>query len=345
MKPYLIIGLVAALAVASCDNDDAEDLPDYSVRAISFAPEYVQGMARSELDFTTDNLPFFYVNGFIGANSTPTQIFNNEQVTRSGSSWTYASTKYWLPDNHYFFTAYFPSVGDSVNTVYYPETSSFVTRIFNYNLSQTDLILAQPDTVYVTSQGDLKSGTNISSSGTTYLTFNHILSKLKINVTSDFASGDNLKFVLTGITLNNCSTKAYFASATSIDHQNGTLSTSNEWYQISGSGSVAATDTVNGQVESIPIVLIPTYLNDSTAMSVTINGDLYQGNVKVKSPVLKGVINDFTLDIGNYYIFNASITESNVNDNQSLNPIVFTLGSVTGWNSNSGTINPDEDNL
>jgi hypothetical protein len=201
-----------------------------------------------------------------------------------------------------------------------------VTRIFNYNLSQTDLILAQPDTVYVTSQGDIQSGTNVSSNGTTYLTFNHILSKLKINVTSDFASGDNLKFVLTGITLNNCSTKAYFASVASIDYQNGTLSTSNEWYQISGSGSVAATDTVNGQVESIPVVLIPNYLNDSTAMSVTINGDLYQGNVKVK-------------------IFNASITESNVNDNQSLNPIVFTLGSVTGWNSNSGTINPDEDNL
>ena len=344
MKPYLILGLAAVMAMAACTENEGEDIPDTGKRAISFAPAYVQGMTRdgTYMDWTTDNLPMFYVTGYIGANSTPTKIFDQTLVMKLSDVWTYeGGDRYWMPDNHYFFTAYWPTAADQVICRYDTAFNMYTTQMIGVHNLQNDIIFSQPDTVYVAKNGNVESGTNVSSDGTTYLTFDHIMTKALINVTTDFASGSNLKFVLTGINLSNCDTIGNFISTTIIDSKTKEITVSNLWVNVEGSGEIAASSTTDGVTKSIPFVLFP----EPQDITVTITGDLYQGNVKVKSPTLTGSLKNFDLNMGNYYIFTATITEENVNNNKPLNPIEFKLASVSDWNSNSGTIDPTNDDL
>lgn len=189
MKKILFVALAAVGMAACVQNEELAVSKDGS--AITFDNAFVENATKAAIDgsYTTakGNLDHFNVWATIGNSGVSTNIFENLEVTKNGSAWTYDAslTQYWIPGNDYEF------VGVVDGTVTVSDDARKMPVSIATNLSE------QKDVLYATASRTYNNGDAVTP---VHLQFNHLLAKVKftINNVISTASSD-LDYVVEGI--------------------------------------------------------------------------------------------------------------------------------------------------
>lgn len=189
-----------AMALAACTSEDVVDVSTTQGNAIGFENVVNKATRAVDGDLSLKTFDQFMVYGYYlkPQMTTPIQIFNGVPVTATKdgdgniTGWSYAGTRYWVPDCSYFFYAYscantelgsgFGSAGmslfDQVNT----SVDSRALILQKYLCDQNhnhDLITAENETITAAE----KNNPQIA------LEFSHALCKVKAEFTTDFPAG------------------------------------------------------------------------------------------------------------------------------------------------------------
>lgn len=185
------------MTLAACTSEDVVDESKTQSNAISFENVVNKATRAIDGDLNLKTFDQFMVYGYYlkPQMTTPIQIFNGVPVNASKDNdgnitgWSYAGTRYWVPDCSYFFYAYscgnaelatgFGSAGmslfDQVNT----SVDSRALILQKYLCDQShnhDLITAENETITATE----KKNPQVA------LEFSHALCKIKAEFTTDF---------------------------------------------------------------------------------------------------------------------------------------------------------------
>lgn len=189
MKKYFLFSAMAAVALASCTNDDVVDVNKGG--GISFRASLDK--ARTKAVTSLSNLNAFNVTA-IGNSSN---YFTDLGVTSSdnGSTWTTASTYYWPGYELAFFA-------------YAPQTPGGTVGISGTGKKISDFSPAQD----VSAQNDLviayNTGTKAANEGSGVpLNFKHALSQIEVQAK---CSNEKIKIEILGVRMVNAATKADF---------------------------------------------------------------------------------------------------------------------------------------
>lgn len=173
---HLLFAASCAVLAACTQTDEPEVLPV----AIGFTPTVDDAQTRGE-DLTTATLRSFGVfayftqgGDFNPAASPVPNFMHNQEVSKSGSSWTYSPTMYWPVNSNdkLSFFAYAPhgAAGLTVPGTSSPGYPSFTYEVPNTEAAQTDLLLAQP------------VPNKTAADGTVAFSFQHALTRIKVKV-------------------------------------------------------------------------------------------------------------------------------------------------------------------
>ena len=189
MKKYFLFSAMAAVALASCTNDDVVDVNKGG--GISFRASLDK--ARTKAVTSLSNLNAFNVTA-IGNSSN---YFTGLGVTSSdnGATWTTASTYYW-PGYELAFFAYAPQTpGGTVGI------SGTEKKISDFSPAQD--VSAQNDLVIA-----YNTGTKAANEGSGVpLNFKHALSQIEVQAK---CSNEKIKIEILGVRMVNAATKADF---------------------------------------------------------------------------------------------------------------------------------------
>lgn len=185
MKKVLLFS-AAILALSSCSNTDVlEEGNIQQTNAIGFQT-LVNKESRA---ITVDNFDQFLVYGSykVAGSDVSMQLFNGVPVTKSGNSWTYTDTRYWIEGGTYTFSAYavdddaLPS-GANANF-----RDSKYLNITNFRCDES----VQKDLVYarIVSYGPARATGNPVQS----LNFEHVLARIQFKFENQFPADYNVK--------------------------------------------------------------------------------------------------------------------------------------------------------
>ena len=213
MKKKLLILAVAAVALASCSNDETVAVNQND--AISFRP-VVNNVTRasSVANIITADLSSFVVTAI--KTSTTTSYFSNVTFTKTGDNYTSGATKYYWPsEGSLDFYAYSPAGNSQVT---YTDYKTFtVTPTAGTNPEN------QVDLVYASTKSKNKSN---SSTGVA-LNFRHTGAKIVCKVQN---SSTTLKFGVEGWKVGYLSSAGTFTFAdANTDTQNSTTLSFSQW--------------------------------------------------------------------------------------------------------------------
>jgi hypothetical protein len=341
MKRTILFGLAsAALLAVGCTNDETVEIP--ATKAITFADAFVNNNTKADPSTKLTTLTAFNVYGYVTTTEGKSQIFKGDDVTKSGSDWTYTDTQYWIDGGSYVFSAVAPT-GEGATTDL--SDGVITTTISSFESDgETDLIYAT-----ATATGKA-SGNNAVG-----LTFNHLLSKVKFTFVNGFPTTSNISLNVKDVTISD----AVKAAKVEADGTKTTWTlpeTVSKGGLVFGSVATLTKDADDKDVEELTAIaptkdataineklLIPTTDVDYT---VTFNVALLQGgsNLKIKEYPVTATIKGQTFEPGNVYNITATLTEKNVNpDGTSLESIKFTVSGVNGWNTpdKEGTAVPE----
>ena len=130
MKKSMFLLGIAAAALASCTNEEVVEVAQN--RAIGFSTFVNNGTRTEVTEVTTDKLTKFYAFGVnANENSGWTDLFDNTEVTVSGTDGTPEDTRYWAVDKEHRFAAYSDGNSKISTNVTYNETNQvFLLRFF-----------------------------------------------------------------------------------------------------------------------------------------------------------------------------------------------------------------------
>lgn len=177
MKKSLFMMGMAALAFASCTNEDVVNIPEN--KAIGF-DAFVGNTTKAvtPLDLAglkAENAGFYVFGGY----ETVTDVFNNTNVKWNGSAWAYSPLNYWKVGEKYKFAAYAPDINVDPTFNYTSGALTF-TGVQSDMQNQKDFIVAQ---IQEPITGLAENNQPIS------FTFRHALSMIKIKLTNGFREG------------------------------------------------------------------------------------------------------------------------------------------------------------
>lgn len=193
MKKAIFATLLGVLTLSGCTSSEIDE-ESVQANAIGFenvVKKPTRGVGDTDIrgDLTTQNLDEIYVYGYYTPENNATnyiQVFYEEKVSKSGSAWTYANTRYWVPDAKYYFYAY--SCGDiklknekGTPTLDLVNDPARVLRITNYicdDTHQHDLIYAYNEKYVGKKKGE--------GNERVVFDFNHILTKISAEFVSEF---------------------------------------------------------------------------------------------------------------------------------------------------------------
>ena len=183
----ILVSVLAIAGLVACNNENVISEANNS-QAITFGAFVENATRANDPSTTTNNIEEFSVWGYM--NTDAGIVFNDELVSRSGSSWVYTNLQYWLPGNHYYFAAF---AGDRNDVEGLPENAAMgaegLGTITFHNVEGTnDILYAQTDTF-----ADA-TATSIN------LQFAHLLSKVKFTFANGFAN-NNTTVVVKDITM------------------------------------------------------------------------------------------------------------------------------------------------
>lgn len=186
MKKLFLTAAVAAMALASCSNDQeiASGDKDANGQEIGFRTMTQKTRAT---ETTTLNITDFKVSGFWSETTAGTPDFMyGTNVVRKGTSWEYSPLRYWPTTGDVKFYAYSPagsaSATNFATTATTPEIEYVVS---NVTAMQEDFLVAS---------------TAALTSGTVELTFKHALSQVVVEAQS---AVQDVTFEITSVELTN----------------------------------------------------------------------------------------------------------------------------------------------
>ncbi len=193
MKKTIFFLAGCALALTGCTSTEVQEEGVQS-NAIGF--QNVVGKESRAMDNNT--LKHFYVYGYYtkAGSVTPVSVFDGTEVYKldavdatTNSQWKYDDTRYWVPDMTYYFYAYScedgafaTGKGEPVMSVEGTDVDTRALKINNFvcdSEHQHDLIFAESGAITAKETGNNKVP----------FTFKHILSRLNVVFSSEFAAG------------------------------------------------------------------------------------------------------------------------------------------------------------
>ncbi|MBR4301990.1 MAG: fimbrillin family protein [Bacteroidaceae bacterium] len=244
-----VLFLATAALFAACTNDSVrENIADDQVE-IGFST-YIQKPVASKADNSTaetlKNLEAYHqnfvVNGFKTVATTETQVFANQLVTYADSKWGYSPVSYWDKSaSKYSFYAAAPQTAtwtfanDATKGKYY--------TISNFTVTGTSLALATretPDAAAVFGTEDLMIATDIDNhtaftTEAVNFTFNHILSRFNIAISTSISEGT---VTLKSLTVNGMNNKGSFDESLAAASTAGSTA---RWNNLAVDGTYAIT--------------------------------------------------------------------------------------------------------
>jgi hypothetical protein len=329
MKIQTILSLAMATVAlfASCSSDEILDVP--VDKTIQFSGAFVDNSTRAIINQSSD-LTDFKVYGWVsqtaGETTSSAQIFDNVTVTKDGNDWTYDDLQYWIAGGKYTFSAIQGyTTGEGTLTIDNNGQRADKPTIKDFKSNgTTDLIYAEA------------SATGAASgNGAVEFTFQHQLAKVKFSFLNKTASSASIDAKITVIkitdayetgtvllsnTQHGASWSEQATGTLSLDFGNaGTNKTDNSVAKI---GTTTATSSDN------ELLLIPT--GDKPSYTVQFTTEIIQNGVSVKTVPRTATITQ-ELKAGYAYNFTAELDESNIDPDNALEPITFTVTKVEGW--------------
>ena len=259
MKKSVLFLATAALFAACARDSVRENIADDQVE-IGFST-YIQKPVASKADNSTATAlkgleayhQNFVVNGFkTVANNNPIQVFEGQEVTAvlgtdgaATGAWTYSPVSYWDKSAaHYSFYAAAPQRDDwaFANNAY---------SIPNFTAPGTSLALVTaetPNAAAVFGEEDLMIATDIDehksyTSNAVNFTFNHILSRLNIAISTSIADGT---VTLTSLTVNGIANKGNFDELAELPTGTTLAGGTTARWEASGSATLTAVKGAEG---------------------------------------------------------------------------------------------------
>lgn len=313
MKKQLIFGAAALALFASCSNEEKVAAP--ATGAIEFGNLFINNSTRAT-DLTLANLEDFKVYGFMGAPSGV--IFDGETVSKAAGVWTYSNLQYWTANKNYWFSAVAPATGANwtytASTIEAPEYNGAGTIAFDNaaaNGSQ-DLLYAWSGKVTCETPSTMKP---------VGLTFDHLLSRVMFTFQNDLKH-PNSRIVVKNVKVNDA-----FAEG-SID-----LTKANPAWVASKQTLALAFADAPGRIDINTTGSTGTnyFIPAAAAYSLTFDVELWQGEQLADTYHHSVTMPQVTMGQGHSYNFVAKLNADNINPDEKLYPIEFTVNDVNGW--------------
>lgn len=329
-----LFAVLALAAVVACNK--TETLESTDKFAIGFDEAFVNNSTKSIVDPSTkaSDLTSFTVYGFM--TDYTGVVFNGTEVSKTiqngdlSSDWKYNGTQYWVPGKDYYFSAI---AGEDWSLTEAATTDAKLgvgTVTFENKNGQNDLLYS---TAKVTTESTITAAPQAVA-----FTFNHLLSKVKFAFTNGFEA-ENMYIEVSNV-------KMTVPSKASINLAKADWLTTNYWmldtpetnklildFGVIGTQEGVPTKVNNksGEVESYAERLtIPT---DARTYDISFTAKLYQGDVLAGEYQHFASIEGIQLKLGHAYKFTATLNGQNINPDQQMYPIEFTVSEtgVNGW--------------
>ena len=311
MKKLLILG-VAVFCVAACVKENVVETPLGD--PITFESAFIDNATRAAADpsATTGSLYGFDVWGFVKAYDGI--VFDDQDVTRNGSVWSYSGTQYWAPSQPYYFAALAPMNSANIGHVLADGEKAKLglgTVTFNNVDGTEDLLYAVSHVV--------TNGANQPNNPVKFQ-FKHLLSKVKFTFKNGFVT-ENASLKVTDIVMT-------VPAEASIDLANADYSKlwtpngSTVSLEFGDVAKLAFGETAECADERLTIPTPATYV-----YNVTFNVELFMGNQSVYSVSKTSTVAGVELELGKAYNFSAEINPENLE----LDSITFDVIEVDNW--------------
>lgn len=323
---------ILALAAAACSN---EDIVSVNREAIGFDNAFINNSVRSVNDpsFTNTKLfENFAVYGYVTEEGTGT-LFDGTEVSGSAlnGEWTYTGTQYWIKDATYNFYAVAPNSYKG----FWMASNSNVDGLTLYvqNADGTkDILVAKANDIV---------GQQAGQNDPVEFNFQHILSKVKFSFTNNYdATGSSIR--VENIKINNaCGANYVTLSKNNLQWSNGDPGATAPNLDFGMATDAEETADVKENVE-VAYAYGKTYesQNELLLIPVEVTGGYnvtFDVKVLVNGVVVKtyshSVNVDFTPVAGHSYDIAATLKAENINPDEELAPIEFTVTSITGWDT------------
>lgn len=253
MKKSFLLLATAALFAACASDSVRENIAEDQVE-IGFST-YIQKPVASKADNSSatnkNGLEAYHqnfvVNGFKNVANSDVRVFTNQLVTYADSKWGYSPVSYWDKSAaHYSFYAAAPQT--AAWTFVNDDTQGKYYTISNFTAPGTSLPLETadaPDAAAVFGAEDLMIATDIDehksyTSNAVNFTFNHILSRFNIAISTSITDGT---VTLKSLTVNGIANTGSFDESEAAAAQAGSTA---RWTTASGSTTLTAVKGAEG---------------------------------------------------------------------------------------------------
>ena len=326
----IFIAIVALAAATACSNSE---IVSVNREAIAFDNAFVNNSTRSVVDpsFTNTHLfEDFAVYGFVTDENTA-PIFDRTKVSCSAlnGDWTYEGTQYWIEGATYNFYAVAPYSYLGTWVASNRTVDGLVLYVQN-NDGTKDILVAKANDIVGQQSGD---------NDPVAFNFQHILSKVKFSFTNNYdATGSSIRVENIQIT-NACGGSYVTVTKNNLQWANGSPSAQAPTLNFGMATDDEATTDVKEDV-AVAYAYGKTYESQNELLLIPVEVDggynvTYDVKVLINGVVVKtynhNVNVDFTPAAGHSYDIKAVIKASNINPDEALDPIEFTVTGIDGW--------------
>ena len=317
MKKLLFVAL-AAVGMTACVQSEELVLPK-STATIAFDNAYVYNATKADPTTTTTSLEAFDVWAYM--DEVAGTVLTDEDVTKVGGKWGYASLQYWMPNHTYYFAALAPMNSTNVKETLAgdPDAQLGLGTIEFTNVDGTeDLLYAKAKVT----TGDLKDLTEKGMDPVKFQ-FQHLLSKVKFTFQNGFTTS-NMKVVVKNVQMS--APKAGSINLAVADYTEGwVLGDETIDLQFGNVAELAATASAAAADERLTIPATGDYIK---TYNVKFDVEVYSGSVKALETSKEATISGYALEMGKAYNFTAVIDWNTL----ALPAIEFTAA-VTDWDT------------
>ncbi|MDE6074115.1 MAG: fimbrillin family protein [Muribaculaceae bacterium] len=337
MKKSILFIAAGALALSACTSSEVIEEGAQS-NAIGFQ----NVVSKESRALTTTDLKFFSVYSYYttpGKEANAVVVFNGEDVNLKDGAWTYANTRYWVPDAKYYFYAY------SCQNAEISGTNGGATINFDGANEQARALRLTGYVCNDSHNHDVVFATNIAGivgqekdNDKVAFTFNHILSSVDIEFTSGFPVGYTVE--ISNVQIQDFLDKGNY-SPNSNSWTNLSQTQTGEGlpftkFEVPADGKIAAAADTEADVKTVKTnvryVIPHTYVaegdnaEDAVGLQFEVSVKNEQG-VEILNRVLTGTWSP-NWQLGYSYTYHVEVTGSTT----ALDPIVFeTTQNVNTW--------------
>lgn len=318
--------MLAVAALAACTTEQTIVAPQGE--AIGFET-FVDNSTRAT-DITTENIADFGVYGTVTKDNNSALIFNNTEVKKDGTAYTYSPAQYWIAAAKYDFLAFAPyQDGEGATWAYDPTNAQVAqTGTFSFN---NETAAADQDVVYAYQTKTTEDELNASNTQAVEFTFKHILSKVAFSFTNTFTDG-NTTLSVYNVKINNTAKTGTMAIANGVD--GAWVGADNLVVPFGAQATAVNTLATAALANGAELKLAHHYVIPAEReYNITFSVDLYQAGVYLATynHEIKSTIN-FAKN-GNY-VLSVKLAPESIDPENELFPIEFTVNEVEDWRDN-----------